>query len=60
MNLEEYSIVQAFFIVLWIIMPAYLANTIAVVTGGRFPIDQGKKWEMETEFWVTGKPGVVI
>ena len=24
-------------------MPAYLANTIAVVTGGRFPIDQGKK-----------------
>ena len=43
MNLEEYSIVQAFFIVLWIMMPAYLANTIAVVTGGRFPIDQGKK-----------------
>ena len=42
MNLEEYSI-QAFFIVLWIMMPAYLANTIAVVTGGRFPIDQGKK-----------------
>ena len=24
-------------------MPAYLANTIAVVAGGRFPIDQGKK-----------------
>jgi len=22
-------------------MPAYLANTIAVITGGRFPIDQG-------------------
>ena len=43
MNLEEYSIIQAFFIVLWIMMPAYLANTIAVVTGGRFPIDQGKK-----------------
>ena len=43
MNLEEYSIVQAFFIVLWIMMPVYLANTIAVVTGGRFPIDQGKK-----------------
>jgi CDP-2,3-bis-(O-geranylgeranyl)-sn-glycerol synthase len=43
MNLEEYSMVQAFFIVLWIMMPAYLANTIAVVTGGRFPIDQGKK-----------------
>ena len=43
MNLEEYSIIQAFFIVLWIMTPAYLANTIAVVTGGRFPIDQGKK-----------------
>ena len=43
MNLEEYSFVQAFFIVLWIMMPAYLANTIAVVTGGRFLIDQGKK-----------------
>ena len=24
-------------------MPAYLANTIAVITGGRFPIDQGAK-----------------
>ena len=43
MNLEEYSLVQVFFIVLWIMMPAYLANTIAVITGGRFPIDQGKK-----------------
>ena len=43
MNLEDYSFVQNFFIVLWIMMPAYLANTIAVVTGGRFPIDQGKK-----------------
>ena len=43
MNLEEYSLAQIFFIVLWIMMPAYLANTIAVVAGGRFPIDQGKK-----------------
>ena len=43
MNLEEYSLAQVFFIVLWITMPAYLANTIAVVAGGRFPIDQGKK-----------------
>ena len=43
MNLEDYSFVQSLFIVLWIMMPAYLANTIAVVTGGRFPIDQGKK-----------------
>ena len=43
MDLEEYSFVQTFFIVLWIMMPAYLANTIAVITGGRFPIDQGKK-----------------
>ena len=23
-------------------MPAYLANTIAVLTGGKYPIDQGK------------------
>ena len=38
----EYPLAQAF-IVMWIMMPAYLANTIAVVTGGRFPIDQGKK-----------------
>ena len=30
-----------FLLVLWIMMPAYLANTIAVITGGRFPIDQG-------------------
>ena len=39
----EPSIVQAFFIVLWIMMPAYLANTIAVVTGGRFPNNKSKK-----------------
>ena len=32
-----------FLLVLWIMMPAYLANTIAVITGGRFPIDQGAK-----------------
>ena len=32
-----------FLLVLWIMMPAYLANTIAVITGGRFPIDQGSK-----------------
>jgi CDP-2,3-bis-(O-geranylgeranyl)-sn-glycerol synthase len=34
--------IESFFIVLWIMMPAYLANTIAVLTGGRYPIDQGK------------------
>ena len=38
----EYPLTLAF-ITLWVMMPAYLANTIAVVTGGRFPIDQGKK-----------------
>ena len=30
------------FITLWLMMPAYLANTIAVITVGRFTIDQGK------------------
>ena len=42
MDLEPYTVIECFFIVLWIMMPAYLANTIAVLTGGRYPIDQGK------------------
>ena len=42
MELESYTMIESFFIVLWIMMPAYLANTIAVLTGGRYPIDQGK------------------
>ena len=42
MDLESYTMIESFFIVLWIMMPAYLANTIAVLTGGRYPIDQGK------------------
>lgn len=42
MDLTEHSFLQIFFIVLWIMMPAYLSNTFAVITGGKFPIDQGK------------------
>ena len=42
MNLESLSLVECCVIVLWIMMPAYLANTIAVLTGGKYPIDQGK------------------
>ena len=42
MNLESYSILESIFVVLLIMSPAYLANTIAVLTGGRYPIDQGK------------------
>ena len=42
MDLESYTIIESFFIVLWIMMPAYLANTIAVLTGGKYPIDQRK------------------
>ena len=42
MDLESYTMIENFFIVLWIMMPAYLANTIAVLTGGKYPIDQGK------------------
>ena len=41
MNLESLSLVECCIVVLWIMMPAYLANTIAVLTGGKFPIDQG-------------------
>ena len=45
MDLEsEHTTIQVFFIVLWIMMPAYLANTIAVLTGGNYPIDQGKNY----------------
>ena len=42
MDLESLSLVECCVIVLWIMMPAYLANTIAVLTGGKYPIDQGK------------------
>jgi CDP-2,3-bis-(O-geranylgeranyl)-sn-glycerol synthase len=42
MDLESYTIIESFFLVLWIMMPAYLANTIAVLTGGKYPIDQGR------------------
>ena len=42
MDLTEHSFLQVFFIILWIMMPAYLSNTLAVITGGKFPIDQGK------------------
>ena len=42
MNLTDHSFLEVFFIVLWIMMPAYLSNTFAVITGGRFPIDQVK------------------
>ena len=42
MDLTEHSFLQVIFIVLWIMMPAYLSNTFAVITGGKFPIDQGK------------------
>ena len=44
MNLSDYTILQAFWIVIWIMMPAYLANTVAVLTGGKYPIDQGKNY----------------
>ena len=42
MNLESLSLIECCIVVLWLMMPAYLANTIAVLTGGRFPIDQGR------------------
>ena len=42
MDLTAHSFLQIFFIVLWIMMPAYLSNTFAVITGGKYPIDQGK------------------
>ena len=42
MDLESYSTLESIFIVLLIMSPAYLANTIAVLTGGKYPIDQGK------------------
>ena len=42
MDLESYSTLECMFVVLVIMVPAYLANTIAVLTGGKYPIDQGK------------------
>ena len=42
MDLESYSTLERIFVVLIIMSPAYLANTFAVLTGGKYPIDQGK------------------
>ena len=42
MNFEELSTINTIFIVLWVMGPAYIANSVAVLTGGRYPIDQGK------------------
>ena len=42
MDLGSYSTLECIFVVLLIMSPAYLANTIAVLTGGKYPIDQGK------------------
>ena len=42
MDLEELSTINAILIVLWVMGPAYIANSVAVLTGGRYPIDQGK------------------
>ena len=42
MDLEQVSMLNTIFIVLWIMGPAYIANSVAVLTGGKYPIDQGK------------------
>ena len=42
MSFEELSTINTIFIVLWVMGPAYIANSVAVLTGGRYPIDQGK------------------
>ena len=42
MNFEELSTINAILIVLWVMSPAYIANSVAVLTGGKYPIDQGK------------------
>ena len=56
MDLGPYTVIECFFIVLWIMMPAYLANTIAVLTGGRYPIDQGKFHNDGNRILGDGKP----
>ena len=42
MDFEDLSTINAIMIVLWVMGPAYIANSVAVLTGGRYPIDQGK------------------
>ena len=42
MDFEGVSIINIILIVLWIMGPAYIANSVAVLTGGKYPIDQGK------------------
>ena len=45
MDLEKLSVINTFLVVMWIMGPAYIANSVAVLTGGRFPIDQGRTLE---------------
>lgn len=45
MDLEKLSIINTFLVVMWIMGPAYIANSVAVLTGGKFPIDQGRTLE---------------
>ncbi len=42
MDLEAYTTIECVVFVLLLMGPAYLVNTIAVLTGGKYPIDQGK------------------
>jgi len=42
MDFEELSMINIILIVLCIMGPAYIANSVAVLTGGKYPIDQGK------------------
>tara|TARA_B100000902_G_scaffold345472_1_gene351549 strand:+ start:723 stop:1313 length:591 start_codon:yes stop_codon:yes gene_type:complete len=42
MDFEELSTINTIIVILWVMGPAYIANSVAVLTGGRYPIDQGK------------------
>jgi len=37
-------IIQALFVALWVMMPAYVPNPAAAVFGGGTPIDMGRNW----------------
>ena len=55
MDFEELSMINIILIVLCIMGPAYIANSVAVLTGGKYPIDQGKKLSDGNRIFGDGK-----
>ena len=43
--MDEEKILVAVILIMWYLLPAYLANAIAAIVGGGAPVDGGKNWK---------------